>query len=779
MSGTFKSSGSIAITDVNNFISSATNNLSVKPSSSIRIGSANFGEVGQLMANLKIWNASLPNGDLVSPHRLSETYSANIPDSASTLEGKILFHALNRYTLGSSISLNSNAKLTHFIEASSDAANHWVKYTAKIYDSSNSQYGTFNSSNRPNNPFLFPDDVKNNVTSIAGALELILQRFDFSLDYRFTTDIYIWFHRAGYGFENPTYETEYLFNYNFWGVVRFDPGMETRGGTGGGTGEYSVYAKDGFDWLMRIRDLNNDVGGLRISVVGIQIGSGEDVNWKNSNVTYDSYGPVFVHSQIKSNKTLIPSFAPISDSSSHLILSQYQETDPDFIPDGYNKVLVQEGLVKLNNLQYSTTLGDGTDIYSQSLDIAFDTNSLNLANYSFMIDGISPLGIQRNSSSSYSIVNAVDSTAETTFSNKNDAIAYWEDWVYNKRYHNGKNIFQNGSFYSIFNDEWRQIFTMLPQNSAGEDMYESEVCYYGLLLPYIDAGYSSSNPYPHNNKRLPSSTSGGLKFHPVYYNMIPKSAKIEIEKSLRFLEKTISNNLDIEVYIMERNAEEFGSSVLASAGPFDWDVGQMNGYTRVNSIIVFYDPIDFLDDQAYSRDELGRTSIFNIFLHEMMHGLGVGYWEGNIGNPNFLTTNSFGTQYTGTYAIQKYQAAIAAKGLNNTNSYYYSYVPIDGGSNGHIAEFSKTDGSKIQPAFYNELMTPFYNGYDDALRGANPISEITLGFLQDLGYTVDYSKADSSSYLRYNLNDIPAETSSAYDRLSNPKLRVCSCGMHH
>jgi hypothetical protein len=775
MSGTFKSSGSIAITDVNNFINSATNNLSVKPDSNIRIGSANFGEVGQLMANLKIWNASLPNGNLESPHQLSETYSANIPDSASTLDGKALFHGLDRYSFGSCVNLDSNAKLRHFIEVSSDAANHWIKYTAKIYDSSNSQYGTFNSSNRPNNPFLFPDDVKNNVTNLASALETILPRFDFSLMQGY--NVFIWFHRAGYTWQYSTLETEYLFNNNFWGVIRLNPDVISRGGAD----YYDVYAKDGFDWLIRFRNLNNDVGGIYVAMpVGIQIGSGEDVNWKNSNVSYDSYGPVLVHSAIKSNKTLIPTFASASDSSSHLILSQYQETDPDFIPDGYNKVWVQEGLVKLNNLQYSSTLANGTSMSSQSFDIAFNTNSLNLANYSFMIDGISPLGIQRNSSSSYSIVNAVDSTAQTTFSNKNDAIAYWEDWVYNKRYHNKKNLFQDGSFYTFFNDEWRQTFTALSQNSAGEEMYETEACFYGLAFPYLDAGYNtSSNTYPHNNKRLPSSTSGGLKFHPVYYNMIPKAAKIEIEKSLRFLEKTISNTLDIEVYIMERDASEFGSSVLASAGPFDWDVGQMNGYTRINSIIVFYDPVDFLDEKAYRVDELGRTSLFNIFLHEMLHGLGVGFWEGTIGNANFLTTNSFGTQYTGTYAIQKYQAAIAAKGLNNTSSYYYSYVPVDGGSNGHIAEFSKTDGSKIQPAFYNELMTPFYNGYDDTLRGANPISEISLGFLQDLGYTVDYSQADSSSYLRYNLNDIPSETSSAYDRLSNPNIRVCSCGMKH
>ncbi|MEM8864420.1 MAG: S8 family serine peptidase [Planctomycetota bacterium] len=107
--------------------------------------------------------------------------------------------------------------------------------------------------------------------------------------------------------------------------------------------------------------------------------------------------------------------------------------------------------------------------------------------------------------------------------------------------------------------------------------------------------------------------------------------------------------------------------------------------------------------------------LFDVILHEMGHVLGIGtIWEqraliGGSGTPNPV--------FLGQEAIAQYNAVF---GTNATG------VPIEPDVEAHWDE----------AVFGNELMTPFIDG------PGLPISSITVGMLQDLGYSVDLSAAD-------------------------------------
>ena len=124
-------------------------------------------------------------------------------------------------------------------------------------------------------------------------------------------------------------------------------------------------------------------------------------------------------------------------------------------------------------------------------------------------------------------------------------------------------------------------------------------------------------------------------------------------------------------------------------------------------------------------------------LHELFHVLGIGtMWSG------FISNNS----YFGENALREYRNAIDNQSV--------TFVPIedDGGAGtagGHLEEGNGTaNGTRLHngvkyPGLDRELMTGYSETIDD-----EPIilSKITIGFLDDLGYTVNYDGSDDSMY---------------------------------
>jgi hypothetical protein len=227
-----------------------------------------------------------------------------------------------------------------------------------------------------------------------------------------------------------------------------------------------------------------------------------------------------------------------------------------------------------------------------------------------------------------------------------------------------------------------------------------------------------------------------------------------------------SNALEIRIY-----PTDSGSTVITGL-----EVDLFNTYIRSNSIVVNVDTVDLhLNLDAINDD---KSSAYYIMLHELIHGAGlVGYFWNYYG---YRATNSYPSQYNGPNALQQYQN-IATEKINqlslNINDFDISSLPIQGSST-HFAEYAKLSNGKIQPTFKNELMTPYYD------LGRGILSKVTIGMLEDLGYDVDYSVAESSLLLEFSTDtSISSDSSSgSYDQIilkdSRRKIRRCDCGEH-
>ena len=113
------------------------------------------------------------------------------------------------------------------------------------------------------------------------------------------------------------------------------------------------------------------------------------------------------------------------------------------------------------------------------------------------------------------------------------------------------------------------------------------------------------------------------------------------------------------------------------------------------------------------------------------------------------------------------QEKINQLGLSKTLADYYTDSVPAQSTGAHIAEYAKLVNGKVQPSLVNELMSPAY----DFDRGI--LSKITFGFLEDLGYDVDYNQIESSFLLEMSENtDISSNpASSNYDQIKYQKKR--------
>ena len=146
------------------------------------------------------------------------------------------------------------------------------------------------------------------------------------------------------------------------------------------------------------------------------------------------------------------------------------------------------------------------------------------------------------------------------------------------------------------------------------------------------------------------------------------------------------------------------NGILGQAGP---DLFRSGSSLPYHGVMTF--------DSADLAAMANNGTLFSVILHEMGHVLGIGTLWTTLGLKS-------GSQYTGTNAVNAYHQ------LGGTG-----FVPLEttGGSG--------TAGSHWSEAvFDNELMTGFAENPEVAM----PLSIVTIGSLQDLGYKVDYSVAD-------------------------------------
>lgn len=353
-------------------------------------------------------------------------------------------------------------------------------------------------------------------------------------------------------------------------------------------------------------------------------------------------------------------------------------------------------------------------------------------------------------------------------------------------------------------------------------------------------------------------TTSGLRLRMHFLIDLPMEDRLQIEMAARFWESVILDDIDIDVVIMPHPTRSAGGT-LASATPSEYIIGEDSAFhaqnrAQIKEMYVYLDTDDIIPGAAPDSTFVatGRNGVVNgvvpggnklchIMIHEIAHGLGigsawnvefVGYYDDQY---QWGFANAYGSQYNGPNAIREYQnivnAATQIRMYSNSTkkittesvsgkTFHTDNVPIeslgfgqdfeswqDGDvSGGHVAEYAKKVGSTIQPTFI-ELMTPIYD-IDESL-----ISRLTLGFLEDLGYQVNYSKAQAITtpligytgieylkWLFYNadgeatpyggLNDqqrdsygsleayLSEQYDSAADRLTDSKLVQCNCAKH-
>ncbi len=152
------------------------------------------------------------------------------------------------------------------------------------------------------------------------------------------------------------------------------------------------------------------------------------------------------------------------------------------------------------------------------------------------------------------------------------------------------------------------------------------------------------------------------------------------------------------------------SGILGRAGP---DIFRETSLLPAHGIMEF--------DSADVATMLASGTWTDVILHEIGHVLGIGIlWD-----EGFLDLTNASGDYIGAHGLAEYRT------LSGNPS--ATAVPIEHDGSGGTAE-SHWD----EATFDTELMT----GYAETSGIDMPISRMTIGLLQDMGYTVDYSAAD-------------------------------------
>ena len=173
---------------------------------------------------------------------------------------------------------------------------------------------------------------------------------------------------------------------------------------------------------------------------------------------------------------------------------------------------------------------------------------------------------------------------------------------------------------------------------------------------------------------------------------------------------------------------------LASAGPCYIRV-EVSGRATISDLpfigIVIVDTFDL--DALETDGELKA-----VIIHEMAHVLGFGtLWDyfGFLENPSIdpmtdLEVTGQETYFDGTEAITKFNP------LDTSDSYVDTQVPVENDTTKYDA--GSLDGHWRESVFCTELMTPSIGP-----GVTNPVSAVTLGSLEDIGYAIDYTAAES------------------------------------
>lgn len=226
----------------------------------------------------------------------------------------------------------------------------------------------------------------------------------------------------------------------------------------------------------------------------------------------------------------------------------------------------------------------------------------------------------------------------------------------------------------------------------------------------------------------------------VTYDTTPSdSLLVKIENALNKLARVVALPQGADKVAIQMNITDEGNNGLL-------------GYAQVNSIQYY--SMNF-GDVFPSRGTLTLNPYYGIsedtIAHEVLHILGIGpFWtSSSISNIPIDNSENDNRYYLGENALREYKEYYRLAG-GDPDKIYGIPVENDGGPGTEGVHLEEGDENQINsqnnrykngvhhPGMGHELMSGVGEGYES-------LSKITIGLLEDIGYTVDYSEADAFS----------------------------------
>ena len=260
-----------------------------------------------------------------------------------------------------------------------------------------------------------------------------------------------------------------------------------------------------------------------------------------------------------------------------------------------------------------------------------------------------------------------------------------------------------------------------PRTGTYYIMIRGYSAYSGVTL---NAGYSGGTT------TTPPAPAGDFNITFVFGPNVTSSQKATFEQAATRWEQVITG--DLANVSVNKQSNLCGASepayngtvddvvIYAEVGPID---GPSNTLAQAGPCLIRSGGVTSYGVMSFDSADVGSINLTNVILHEMGHVLGIGTLWSNFGLVNYSSGCPSNPRYSGPSARSEWNA------LGGSGD-----IPVeqDGGP-------GTACGHWDEETFNAELMT----GYVES--GAMPLSRMTVGTLQDMGYTVNKGAADAYS----------------------------------
>uniref|UniRef100_A0A6C0FA56 Uncharacterized protein n=1 Tax=viral metagenome TaxID=1070528 RepID=A0A6C0FA56_9ZZZZ len=207
---------------------------------------------------------------------------------------------------------------------------------------------------------------------------------------------------------------------------------------------------------------------------------------------------------------------------------------------------------------------------------------------------------------------------------------------------------------------------------------------------------------------------------------------------------TNTYTIDVSFSIASLGNGILGGAQVLTAYYFDtYTFG--NSYTANGNIKMNESYMSYLRTSIRSDNQ---SALYHVLLHEIGHILGIGtYWNMN-GSPVSSYSDNGVTKYyyTGENALREYKSyipeishTIIGLPIEDNGGSGTQNVHPEEGKEGTASSDNRYINGYFHPGLDNELMS----GWMESFPSSTPLSRISLGFLEDMGFGVDYNQVDN------------------------------------